>query len=80
MATQAKATKINAKIDKTLCSQFVRTARQKGQSLRYLLEKAIRHYIDFIAPTQDTIRPEVMTQFRRSTDKNRELQKKLAGR
>ncbi len=52
--------------------------KENGQTQRYLLEQAIAHYIEFVAPTQGSIRPEAMMHFRRSTDKNRELHKLLA--
>ena len=78
MASKAKTIKIGPEIDKELYTEFVRIAQENGQSQRFLLEKAIRHYIEFIAPSKDTVRPEVMNHFRRSTDKNRELHRRLA--
>lgn len=70
--------KIGPEIDKELYEEFVKLAKENGWSQRFLLEKALEHYIRFIAPSKETIRPEVMAQFRRSTDKNRELHKLLA--
>ena len=78
MGSKVKTIKIGPEIDKELYIEFTKIARENGQSQRYLLEKAIRHYIQFIAPTRTTVRPEIMVHFRRSTDKNRELHKKLA--
>ena len=78
MAPKAETIKIGPEIDKELYVEFARIAQENGQSQRYLLEKAMRHYIQFIAPSQSTVRPEVMTHFRRSVDKNRELHKRLA--
>ncbi|HZR27391.1 MAG TPA: hypothetical protein VFA71_01320 [Terriglobales bacterium] len=75
----AKGTiKIGPEIDKKIYSEFCRIAKQNGQSQRFLLEKALEHYIQFVVPSQGTVRPEVMAHFRRSTDKNRELHRRLA--
>ena len=80
MATKVETIKIGPEIDKKLYTEFARIAQENGQSQRYLLEKAMRHYIEFIAPSQNTVRPEVMNHFRRSTVKNRELHRRLAQR
>ena len=70
----AKATtvKIGPEIDEKLYREFSRIAKENGQSQRFLLEKAIRHYIQFVVPSQRTVRPEVMAHFRRSTEKRSE--------
>ena len=78
MATKVETIKIGPEIDKELYTEFARLAAENGQSQRYLLEKAMRHYIQFIAPSKNTVRPEVMSHFRRSTNRNRELHKTLA--
>lgn len=70
--------KIGPAIDRDLYEEFVKLAKENGQSQRFLLESAIKHYLQFIAPLKDTIRPEVMAQFRRSTNKNRKLHEVLA--
>lgn len=78
MATKVETIKIGPEIDKELYTEFARIAKENGQSQRYLLEEAMRRYIELIAPSRNTIRPEVMMHFRRSTDKNRDLHRKLA--
>ncbi len=78
MATRVETIKIGPEIDKELYTEFSRIAEQYGHTQRYLLEKAMRHYIEFIAPTKNSVRPEVMNHFRRSTNRNRELHKSLA--
>jgi hypothetical protein len=57
---------------------FVAVAKENGQSQRFLLEKAIEHYIHTVVPSQHTVRPEVMEAFRRSNEKFQELYRKLA--
>ena len=53
-------------------------AKDNGQSRSYILEKAVEHYIQFVAPTQGTVRPEIMAHVRRSVEKNRKLLQLLA--
>jgi hypothetical protein len=48
-------------------------AKENGQTTTYILEQAAEHYLQFVAPTQKTVRPEVMSHVRRSIDKNRKL-------
>ena len=72
--------KIGPEIDKKLYVQFSRVAKENGQSVRFVLERAIENYLQFVAPSQSAVRPEVMTHFRRSTDKNRKLHELLAKR
>ena len=74
----AGTVKIGPEIDKDLYAELVKLAKENGQSQRFLLEKAIRHYLQFVAPLKETIRPEVMVHFRRSTDKNRKLHQLLS--
>ena len=70
--------KIGPAIDAELYKEFVAIAKENGQSQRFLLEKAIEHYLHTVIPSQRTVRPEVMEAFRRSNEKFRELYKKLA--
>lgn len=70
--------KIGLEMDARLYQQLSQLARQNGQSRRFLLEKALEHYLQFVVPSQSTVRPEVMSHFRRSTDKNRKLHQLLA--
>ncbi|HLZ52739.1 MAG TPA: hypothetical protein VKP61_18460 [Candidatus Acidoferrum sp.] len=74
--TQTK--KIGLEMDARLYQELSRLATENGQSRRFLLEKALEHYLRFVVPSQGTVRPEVMSHFRRSTDKNRKLHQLLA--
>jgi hypothetical protein len=42
------------------------------------LERAAEHYIQFVAPKESVVRPEIMTHVRQSIDKNRKLLQLLA--
>lgn len=70
--------KIGLEMDAKLYDELSKLAEQNGQSRRFLLEKAIEHYIRFVVPSQSTVRPEFMKHVRRSMEKNRELLKMLA--
>ena len=70
--------KIGPAIDAKLYKEFVAVAKENGQSQRFLLEKAIAHYIQNVVPSQRTVRPEVMEAFRRSNERFRDLYHKLA--
>lgn len=61
-----------------LYNGLTKLAKENGQTTTYILERAAEHYLQFVAPTQETVRPEVMAQVRRSIDKNRKLLKLLA--
>ena len=70
--------KIGPAIDAKLYKEFVEVAKENGQSQRYLLEKAIEHYIHNVVPSQHLVRPEVMEAYRRSKERNKELLSLLA--
>ncbi|MGC2527376.1 MAG: hypothetical protein WA639_06490 [Candidatus Acidiferrum sp.] len=75
---KALTKKVGLEMDARLYRQLSALAKENGQSRRFLLEKALEHYIQFVVPTQSTVRPEIMSHFRRSTDKNRKLHSLLA--
>jgi metal-responsive CopG/Arc/MetJ family transcriptional regulator len=61
-----------------LYEDLSKLAKDNGQSKSHILEKAVEHYIQFVAPTQGTVRPEIMAHVRRSVEKNRKLLQLLA--
>lgn len=75
---RARTRKIGLEMDAQLYAKLSKTAEQNGQSRRFLLEKALEHYLEVVVPSQSTVRPEVMKHFRRSTEKNRKLLHLLA--
>jgi len=75
---KSRTRKIGLEMDAGLYQQLSDLAKENGQSRRFLLEKALEHYIRFVVPSQSTVRPEVMSHFRRSTDKNCKLHQLLA--
>jgi hypothetical protein len=76
MAKPMKKVGLNMKA--SVYNDLARLAKDNGQTTTYLLEKAVEHYIQFVAPTEGTVRPEIMAHFRKSVEKNRTLLQLLA--
>lgn len=74
----AGTVKFAPEIDAELHKEFVSAAKERGQSQRYLLERALEHYLHNVVPSQQLIRPETMKAFRKSKEKNRKLLEMLA--
>lgn len=75
MATTKKFT---PEIDAGLYDKLVETAERNGQSKRYVLEQALRFYLENVVPSQHLVRREVMDAFEQSVARNREMLEKLA--
>lgn len=75
MATTKKFT---PEIDAALYDSLVETAERNGQSKRYVLEQALRFYLQNVVPSQHLVRREVMDAFEQSVARNRELLERLA--
>jgi hypothetical protein len=70
--------KITLEIDAKLYEELVSIAKENRQPLRFVLERALEHYLHKVVPSQRMVRPEVMAAYRRSNEKYRELHKRLA--
>jgi len=77
MAREARK-QVGLKMRATLYDDLTKLAKDNGQTTTYVLEQAVEHYIQFVAPTQSVVRPEIMAHVRRSMDKNRRLLQLLA--
>jgi hypothetical protein len=73
-----RTVKIAPEIDAKLYAELVSVAKENGQSQRFVLERALEHYLHNVIPSQRLVRPEVMAAYRRSNRKYRELYKRLA--
>jgi len=71
-------TQVGLNMRATLYNDLTKLAKDNGQTTTYVLEQAAEHYLRFVAPTQSTVRPEIMAHVRRSVDKNRRLLQLLA--
>jgi predicted transcriptional regulator len=61
-----------------LYNKLKKLADDNGQTTTYVLEQAAEHYIRYVAPTQNTVRPEFMAHVRKSMKKNDKLLQLLA--
>ncbi len=74
----AATRKVGLQIDARLYARLDKLASANGQSRRFLLEKALEHYLDVVVPSQTTVRAEVLAHFRQSVKKNKKLMELLA--
>ncbi|HTM36590.1 MAG TPA: hypothetical protein VL156_07575 [Terriglobales bacterium] len=70
--------KFAPEIDASLYEEMVQVAKQNGQSQRYILEKALEHYLHNVVPSQHLVRRGVMDAFEQSAGRNRDLLERLA--
>ena len=70
--------KIGLNMRAELYDDLAKLAKDNGQTITYVLERAAEHYIQYVAPTQNTVRPEIMAHVRKSIEKNRKLLHLLA--
>jgi hypothetical protein len=75
--TRATSRKLGLEIDAHLYARLDQMARRNGQSRRFLLEQALKHYLELFVPIPGSMRPEALRHFRRSIQKNRKLMKLL---
>jgi hypothetical protein len=74
----AAVKKFAPEIDAKLYEEMVRVAKKNGQSQRYILEKALEHYLHNVVPSQHLVRRDVMDAFEQSVSRNRALLDRLA--
>jgi len=74
----ARVKKFAPEIDARLYEEMVQVAKQNGQSQRYILERALEHYLHNVVPSQHLVRREVMDAFEQSVTRNRDLLERLA--
>ena len=73
-----KVKKFAPEIDARLYDEMVKVAKQNGQSQRYILERALEHYLHNVVPSQHLVRRDVMDAFEQSVKRNRDLLERLA--
>jgi predicted DNA-binding protein len=77
MAKEARK-QVGLNMRAALYNDLTKLAKDNGQSATFILERAVEHYIQFVAPKENAVRPEIMTHVRRSVEKNRKLLQLLA--
>jgi len=70
--------KVGLNVRAGLYEDLAKLAKDNGQTTTYVLEQAVEHYIQYVAPKQSTVRPEIMAHVRKSIEKNRKLLRLLA--
>ena len=70
--------KVGLNMKAALYKNLTKLAKDNGQTTTHVLEQAVEHYIQFVAPTQGAVRPEIMAHARKSIEKNRKLLQLLA--
>ncbi len=71
-----RTVKIALEIDAKLYTELVSVVKENGQSQRFVLERALEHYLHNVRSA--LVRPAVMDCYRRSNERHRELYKRLA--
>jgi len=74
----SKTKKFTPEIDAKLYDEFIAVAERNGQTKRYVLEQALRFYLQNVVPSQHLVRREVMDAFEESASRNRDLLQRLA--
>jgi hypothetical protein len=76
MATTTR--KVGLNMSAALYDNLAKLAKDNGQTITHVLEQAAEHYIQYVAPRQGIVRPEIMSHVRKSVEKNRKLLQLLA--
>jgi predicted transcriptional regulator len=74
----AATTKVGLNMPTSLYKKLAKLAEENGQTTTRVLEEAAEHYIHYVRPTQNSVRPEFMAHVRRSMTKNDKLLRLLA--
>jgi predicted DNA-binding protein len=77
MAKEARR-QVGLNMRAALYNDLSKLAKDNGHTATFILERAVEHYIQFVAPKESAVRPEIMTHVRRSVEKNRKLLQLLA--
>jgi hypothetical protein len=59
-ARKSRVRKFSSLMNERLLRAVQQRARQNGQSMRFVLEAAVSHYLEVVAPSSATVRPEVI--------------------
>jgi sigma54-dependent transcription regulator len=65
-------------MNEALLKAVQQRAAANGQSVRFILEAAVRHYLEFVTPSATTLRPQIVALADESIRRNDKLLKRLA--
>ncbi|MGH9789579.1 MAG: hypothetical protein ACRD5W_00090 [Candidatus Acidiferrales bacterium] len=75
---KATAKKFSSVMSKSLLDRMKKQAERNGQSVRFVLERAVEHYLDVVVPSSEKVRPEIIAFGEESIRDNMDLMKRLA--
>lgn len=65
-----KVKKFSSLMNAALLEQVKKQAAQNGQTVRFLLEAAIRHYVEVVVPSSQGAHPDIVHRARRAIEKH----------
>lgn len=69
-AKKPKVKKFSSLMNAALLEQVRKLAAQNGQTVRFLLEAAIRHYVEVVLPSSQGAHPDIVRRGRRAIEKH----------
>lgn len=70
--------KFSSLMNQALLEKLRREAEVNGQSVRFLLENAVRYYLEVVLPYARGVRPEILKHIQDSFVENQDLIRRLA--
>lgn len=59
-ARKPRVRKFSSLMSEPLLKALQERAKQNGQSMRFILETAVSHYLEVVGPSSTTVRPEII--------------------
>jgi hypothetical protein len=78
MGKAAKTKKFSSLMNAALLERLKKQAERNGQSVSFLLEAAVRHYLGTVVPSSQQVRPEIVALGEESIRDNMDLLRRLA--
>jgi hypothetical protein len=75
---RVKVKKFSSLMNAALLEQVKKQAAQNGQTVRFLLEAAIRHYVEVVVPSSQGVHSDALHHLRASAKRNAGLMRLLA--
>lgn len=67
---QGKVKKFSSLMNAALLERMKKQAAQNGQTMRFILEAALRHYIEVVVPSSQGAHPDIVQRGRRAMEKH----------
>jgi hypothetical protein len=66
----AKVKKFSSLMNAALLDEVRKQAAQNGQTVRFLLEAAVRHYVEVVVPSSQGVHPDIVQRGRRAIERH----------